>query len=172
MGRILRYAGVVGAIAVVVVLAFTCSTSEVGSDCGLPAEGSRAAGLLAEGRSQSAFPVLYPCYLPNSQQLENVAVLGDRGRQSVALTFGGPFDITLHQSQIQPLVNADPSGASHSVVSNLFPGVRAELIEIYDGSSRIIYRLLWTRSGMYYELLAAGPPQQRRTILQIARSLE
>lgn len=172
LSRVLRYAGGFAAVAAVVVLAYTCETADVNGDCSLPLEGSREGRLLSEGRIQAGFPILYPCYLPNSQALENVAVLGARGRQSVSLTFGGPFEITIHQSQIQPVISADPSGASHSVIDDLFPGTRAELIEVYDGSSRTIYHLIWARGGMYYELLSSGPPQQRRTILQIARSLQ
>jgi hypothetical protein len=35
-----------------------------------------------------------------------------------------------------------------------------------------MYHLLWQRDDIYYELQAFGPPQQRRLILEIARSLE
>ena len=100
-----------------------------------------------------------------------MAVTGQPGRQQAELVFDGPFDLTLRQSQYPPAVSADPAGASHSEVA-LFPNVRATLIEVNDGTSRALYHLLWDQNGVYYELQALGPPQQRRTVLEIARSLQ
>jgi len=153
-------------------LAVTCSTADVQGECPtVPKDGSRQANMLAEGRQQAVFPILFPCKLPNSQALTAVSVVGDSGRQSVTITWDGPFQITVRQSQLAPVVNADPAGASHSVIRNLFPGTDADLIEINDGSSHAIYHLVWARSGMYYEVLVAGPPQQRKVVLDIALSL-
>jgi hypothetical protein len=156
----------------VVYLAATCGTADVESDCPVPADGSRQGDILSEGRQQSAFPILYPCKVPNSETLTSVNVVGDKGKQSVSVSFDGPFQITIRQSQVAPLVNADPSGSSHSVVDNLFPGVRAELIEINDGSGHATYHLIWDRGGMYYEVLMTGPPLQRKAVLDLARSLQ
>ena len=164
--------GAAAAVAAVVFLAFTCQTADVPSDCQLPADGSRQADILAEARSQAGFAILYPCKLPNSQRLVTVDVVGARGKQSVSIVFDGPFEITIRQSQVAPLVNADPAGASHIVLENLFPGVKADLIEINEGTSRALYHLVWSQAGMYYELLASGPPLQRRTVLEITRSLQ
>lgn len=168
----MKYLAAAGAIAAVAFLAFTCSSADVESDCPIPADGSKQAAMLEEGRSQAGFHVLYPCKLPNAQELSTVSVVGDRGKQSVTLVFGGPFDLTIRQSQVAPVVNPDPSGASHSVLNDLFPGVKADLIEINEGTRRALYHLIWSRAGMYYEVLAVGPPLQRRAILEVARSLQ
>jgi hypothetical protein len=137
----------------------------------MPRDGTRQADMIAQGKQQSGFPILYPCKLPNSQILTSVDVVGEKGKQSVSITFDGPFEITVRQSQIAPLVNADPSGASHSVVDSLFPGVKADLIEINDGSGRATYHLIWAKQSLYYEVLMTGPPLQRQAVLDLARSL-
>lgn len=87
------------------------------------------------------------------------------------MVFAGSFTLTLRQSQFAPLVNPDPTGASRVLV-NLFPGVTVTLIEQNDGSQKALYHLFWEQAGLFYELQAAGPPQQRRLILQVAASLE
>ena len=170
--RVLRYAAAAAAVAFVVWLAFTCGAADVATGCHIPADDGREGRLLAQGRSEASFDFQYPCRLPNSQSLVNVAVVGAAGRQSVTLSWDGPFDLSIQQSQVAPLQNADPAGASHIVLDDLFPGVRADLIEINDGSRRAQYRLIWARAGIYYEVVAVGPPLQRRVILDIARSLE
>jgi hypothetical protein len=93
------------------------------------------------------------------------------GRQQAELVFTGPFDLTIRQSQFAPAVSPDPSGASRTVI-DLFPNVRATLIERYDGTSRALYHLFWERDGIHYEVQAVGPHQQRRLILLIATSLQ
>jgi hypothetical protein len=128
--------------------------------------------MLAQGRTDATFQFLYPCYLPNSQTLRAVSVIGDRGRQSVVVSWEGPFELTFRQSQVAPLANTDPAGASRRVVNQLFPGTNADLIEINDGSSRASYHLVWSRGGFYYEVLAVGPPLQSRVVLEVARSLQ
>ncbi len=153
-------------------MVFTCRPPEVESGCPASGDGSREAALLDEGQAQTAFDILYPCRLPNSQRLITIDVVGDRGKQSVTAVWDGPFEITVRQSQVAPVVNADPAGASHIVLADLFPGIKVDLIEINDGSSRALYHLIWARGGMYYEVLAVGPPLQRRLVLEIARSLE
>jgi hypothetical protein len=127
--------------------------------------------LLAQAEAQAGFPLLYPCDLPAGESLESVAVTGEAGRRRAELIFTGPYEMAVRQSQVPPVVNADPTGASRSVV-DLFPNVRASFIQINDGSSRAIYHLLWERDGLYYEVQAAGPPLQQRQIRLVATSLE
>ena len=100
-----------------------------------------------------------------------MAVTGQPGRQQAELVFDGPFDLTLRQSQYPPAVAADPAGASHSEVA-LFPNVRATLVERNDGTRCALYHLFWEQDGLFYEVQASGPPLQRRTILNVARSLQ
>lgn len=83
----------------------------------------------------------------------------------------GPFDFTIRQSQYPPAVQPDPSGASR-VQIDLAARTPATLIERNDGSGDVLYHLFWQDQGIHYELQAFGPAQQRRVILQIARSLE
>jgi hypothetical protein len=154
-----------------VFLVFTCGTPEAESDCPLPKEGTHQADAIADGKSKAGFPVLYPCKLPNSQTLTSFDVVGAPGKQSVSITFDGPFEITIRQSQIAPVVNADPTGASHTVVRDLFPGTDADLIEINEGTGKAQYHLIWSRGPMYYEVLMTGPPLQRKAVLDLARSL-
>ncbi len=84
----------------------------------------------------------------------------------------GPSSSRISQSQVAPLINADPAGASHIVLDELFPGVKADLIEINEGTGKATYHLIWDRNGLHYEVLAKGPPLQRRAILDVARSLQ
>jgi hypothetical protein len=137
----------------------------------MPAAGTRQGDLIAANRPEAQFPVLYPCKLPNSQALTSFDVVGSPGKQTVSITFDGPFQITIRESQIAPVINADPSGASHTVLSNLFPGTDADLIETNEGSGNAGYRLVWGRGQIYYEVLMTGPPLQRKTVLDLARSL-
>ena len=151
--------------------AFTCSTSDSTDACELPREGSEEAQLLEAARRQAAFPLLYPCELPGATRLEAATVTGMPGRQQAEFVFAGPFEMSVRQSQFPPAVNPDPAGASRINV-DLFPNVRAVLIERNDGSSKALYHLFWERNGIYYEVQAAGPPLQRRQILQVATSLQ
>jgi hypothetical protein len=158
-------------VALLIFAAFTCSTSDNAGACQLPPEGSAQADLLADARSQAAFPVRFPCHLPGATSLESVAVTGTPGRQKVELIFNGPFELAVRQSQFPPAVNPDPTGATRSDV-DLFPNVPAILIERNDGSSKALYHLYWESQGIFYEVQAVGPPLQRRQVLQIATSLE
>jgi hypothetical protein len=157
-------------LALVAFMAFTCQGAEVQA-CPTPVSGSQAATDLGRARAEAGFTLLYPCYLPNSQRLESASVTGNAGRRRAELIFAGPFELAVRQSQFPPPLNPDPAGASRSEV-DLFPNVRAILIEINDGSSRATYHLFWERGGIHYEVQAAGPPLQRRSILQIATSLQ
>jgi hypothetical protein len=127
--------------------------------------------MLDDARSQAGFELLYPCYLPNAQELESTAVTGEPGRQAASFVWTGPFDFTIRQSQSPPAVSADPSGASRVTV-DLFSATPATLIERNDASGDVFYHLLWQDKGLYYELFGNGPAQQRRIILAIARSLQ
>lgn len=158
-------------MALLVYLAATCGTAEVESDCPIPQPGTRQGDLIAENRGKALFSVLYPCKLPNSQTLTAFDVIGPSGKQTVSITFDGPFQITIRQSQVAPVTNPDPSGASHTVLRNLFPGSDADLIEIYEGSSQTRYDLFWARQNVYYEVLMTGPPLQRKIVLDLTHSL-
>jgi hypothetical protein len=136
----------------------------------MPEPGTTAGDALLRARGQANFDVLYPCQLPGGERLESSSVTGTPGRQQAELVFAGPFDLTIRQSQYPPAVAPDPAGASRIVV-DLFPNVRADLIERNDGSSRALYHLFWSRNGVYYEVQAFGPPLQRRHILMVATSL-
>ncbi len=157
--------------AVLLFLFATCSSAEPIASCPPPEEGSAAAAELTRAEESARFKVVYPCILPAAERLENVTIVGEAGRQQVELIFDGPFDMTIRQSQFPPLVTADPAGASRIRI-DLFPNVRASLVERNDGSSQALYHLFWEQGGVYYELQAFGPPLQRRTILEVARSLE
>ena len=154
-----------------VYLGATCSSNDRAEACVSPPAGSEEDALIQSVRQQAGFKLLYPCYLPNAQTLESTAVIGDPGRQAASFVWTGPFEFTIRQSQFPPAVSPDPSGASRSAL-DLFPNVRAELIEQNDASGDALYHLFWQRDDVYYELQAFGPPQQRRIILEIARSLE
>lgn len=95
---------------------------------------------------------------------------GQPGRQRSELRFEGPFDLALRQAQTPPAQAADPTGATRIVIE-LLPQVRATLIEVNDGSGQALYHLFWEQDGLFFELQASGPPLQRRTILEVARSL-
>lgn len=137
----------------------------------MPLPGTEQAGFLEDAVSAAQFELVYPCYLPNDQTLESTSVTGEPGRQAVAFVWVGVFDFTIRQSQFPPAVSADPSGASRISI-DLFPATRATLIEQNDATGDAFYHLLWQDDEMYYELLGYGPAQQRRIILDIARSLE
>ena len=158
-------------MALLILAAFTCSTSDSADACQVPPEGSTQAGLLADARRQTAFEILYPCQLPGATTLESVAVTGAPGRQQAELIFSGPFELAVRQSQVPPPVNPDPAGASRINI-DLFANVRAILIERNDGSAKALYHLFWERNGLYYEVQAVGPPLQRRQVLLVATSLE
>lgn len=166
-----RYAGAVIVAVVAVYLATTCSSSDRAEACLLPEPGSDEYALVQRVRAEAGYELLYPCYLPNAQALESTAIIGDPGRQAVSFVWRGPFEFTIRQSQYPPVVPPDPAGVARSGL-NLFPNVRAELIQRNDGTGDAMYHLLWQRDDIYYELQAFGPPQQRRIILEIARSLE
>lgn len=151
--------------------AATCSSDDDTSACPMPAAGSDAEALLQSAIAGAGFDLLYPCELPNSQVLTSTAVIGEPGRQQAELVWVGPFDLTLRQSQYPPAVSPDPAGASRSLI-DLFPNTQAQLIEVNDASGDSLYHLFWDREGIYYEIQAFGPPQQRRLILEAARSLE
>ncbi len=171
MRRLFLY-GLGGLSVALLGLAFaTCSTSGLDNPCPTPAAGSEAGSLLADARSEAPFAVLYPCQLPAGEQLVGETVTGPAGRQQAELVFAGPFDLTLRQSQYPPPTNPDPTGASRSEI-DLFPNVRAILLEVNDGTRKALYHLFWERDGLFYELQAVGPPLQRRQILQVATSLE
>jgi hypothetical protein len=114
--------------------------------------------------------LLYPCSLPGSQRLASSSVTGDAGRQQTELVFSGPFDMTVRQSQVPPAVGPDPAGASRRTI-DLFPNVRATLIEINDGSGDAQYHYFWQRDGIYFELQSVGPALQERAMRQVATSL-
>lgn len=151
--------------------AATCNTSEPAGACPTPEAGSEQHDRLQRAHDESGFEVLYPCYLPNTETLTVSTIVGDPGRQQVELVWAGTFDMTIRQSQYPPAVGEDPAGASR-VAIDLFPNVPATLIERNDASGAAMYHLFWQDENIYYELQAFGPPQQRRIILDIARSLE
>jgi hypothetical protein len=127
--------------------------------------------MLSDLRAKTRFAIVYPCYLPNAQDLTAATVQGNTGRQQAELVFSGPFDLTVRQAQFPPAVSPDPAGASKRAV-DLFPNVQATLIERNDGTSKALYHLFWGTNGLYYEVQALGPPLQSQTILKIARSLQ
>ena len=139
--------------------------------CPTPVPGSSQDGLLQKARTGAAFTLLYPCSMPGSQQLTSSSVIGDKGRQQAELVFSGAFDLTIRQSQFPPAVSPDPAGASRRTI-DLFPNVKATLIEINDGSGSAQYHYLWERGGIYFELQAVGPPLQERSLRQVATSLQ
>ena len=155
----------------IIYLASTCSAVDRSSACAIPLAGTEEAARLDDAISTAQFGLVFPCYLPNAQTLESTSVTGDPGRQAVAFVWVGPFDFTIRQSQFPPAVSADPAGASRITI-DLVPATRATLIERNDATGDALYHLLWQDDDIYYELLGYGPAQQRRIILDIARSLE
>ncbi len=150
----------------------TCSTeTRVAGACPTPEPGSRAADSLSRVRGEAGFGLLYPCTLPGAERLETAALSGPPGRRRVELLFNGPFEMAIRQSQFPPPFAPDPAGASR-ITLDLFTNVRAILLETNDGSSKAEYHLFWEQNGLFYELQALGPPLQRRTVLEIARSLQ
>ena len=149
----------------------TCSTSGTDEVCPKPEAGSAGAAILAKTRAGAPFSLLYPCQLPAGERLIGGTVIGPPGRRQAELVFEGTFDLTLRQSQFAPPVNPDPTGATRSEL-DLFPNVRAILLEVNDGTRDAFYHLFWERGGLFYEVQALGPPLQRRLILLIATSLE
>ena len=156
---------------VVVFMAFTCKTNDQVSACPTPVPGSAEDTLLQSARSQAAFALRYPCYLPLSEKLTDSTVTGDTGRQEVDIVWTGPFNMTIRQAQFAPAVSPDPTGASREELQ-LFSNVSAALITEDDGSGHTMYHMFWQQGAIYYELQAVGPPLQRDTILKIARSLQ
>ena len=169
--KLIKY-GLGGTTAAVLILGFaTCSGAPIPEACPTPVPGSREGDVIEAAQAKTGFDLEYPCYLPNSQQLESHSVLGEAGRQRSELVFVGPFEIAIRQSQVPPVLEPDPTGATRTT-EQLFPGVRASFIQRTDGTSKAMYHLYWERNGFFYELQAFGPYQQQSTILQIARSLE
>jgi hypothetical protein len=159
-------------VAVLAVLGvFTCQSSDPSSSCPTPVPSSKEASLLTEARGQARFALVYPCYLPNVQNLSSASVLGTTGRQQAEMVFSGTFDLTLRQGQIAPAVSADPAGASRRTI-DLYPNVQATFIEQNDGTSKALYHLFWQQDGVFYEVQAYGPPLQSQTIVKVARSLQ
>lgn len=152
-------------------LAYTCDSGPPVSACPLPQPGSDQEAVLQRVRDEAQFQVLYPCSLPGSQQLANGSVTGNPGRQQAELVFEGVFDLTVRQAQYPPAVSPDPAGASRRTI-DLFPNVRASLIEINDGSGAASYHYFWEQNGIFYEVQAIGPPLQERTIRAVATSLQ
>ena len=122
-------------------------------------------------RDQAGFEVLYPCSVPGGTSLANGSVIGTDGRQQAELVFEGVFDLTVRQAQFPPVVAPDPAGAARRTI-DLFPNVRATLIEINDGSGNASYHYFWDRNGIFYEVQAIGPPLQERAIRAVATSLQ
>lgn len=126
---------------------------------------------LESARAEAEFEVLYPCSLPGATQLYGASVTGEPGRQSAELQFDGVFELTVRQAQFPPAVPPDPTGASRRTI-DLFPNVRATLIEINDASGDASYHYYWERGGVFYEVQAVGPPLQERAIRAVATSLQ
>jgi hypothetical protein len=154
-----------------VYLAATCSGGSPTGVCPTPPPGSDAEALLQGARDAADFTLVYPCSLPGSQSLSSASVTGEPGRQQAEFVFSGAFDITLRQSQLPPAIPPDPTGVSRRDI-DLFPNVRATLIEINDGSGDAQYHYFWQRDGIYYELQAVGPPLQERALRRVATSLQ
>jgi hypothetical protein len=157
----------------VIFMALTCETDDsVGACPPLPEPGSEDYVIVTRAVDEARFSLMFPCYLPNSQELQTSSITGEIGRQSVEFAWEGPFkDLALRQSQYAPAPVAATVGASRRTI-DLFPNTRATFIEINDGSADAQYYLLWSRGGIYYELQAVGPPLQQELVLRIARSLE
>jgi hypothetical protein len=149
----------------------TCSGGGPVEACPQPVTGSPQERMLQRVRDEASFPVLYPCSLPLNHPLINTTLVGQPGRQQAELVFQGAFDLTIRQAQFPPAMAPDPTGASRRTI-DLFPNVRATLIERNDGSGHTLYHYFWQRNGIYYELQAVGPALQERTLRQVATSLE
>lgn len=149
----------------------TCQGDNKAEGCSVPAAGSKEAAIIDKARGDSSFTLLYPCFLPNSEDLVSSTTTGTTGRQRNELVFNGPYDLTIRQSQYPPPVAPDPAGTSRTDI-DLFSNVRATFLQQNDGSQKAMYHLFWVRNAIYYELQAFGPPIQQRQILEIARSLQ
>ncbi len=154
----------------VVALGALCSVDEPQA-CPKPSDGTEQAVELAAAPQQAGFKVLYPCQLPNTEELSSVSVTGDPGKKSVSLAFRGPFELSVNQSQAPPAFSPDPAGTSRTSVT-LSLGVVATLLERVDGSPNAQYHLFWQKDDIFYEVIAIGPPLQRRQVLLVASSLE
>jgi hypothetical protein len=154
-------------------MALTCDTDDVVEACPpLPKPESDDYLTVVRVQDEARFDVVFPCYLPNSQELRSGSITGETGKQSVEFAWEGPFkDLILRQSQFAPAPVASTVGASRRTI-DLFSNTRATFVEINDGSAEAQYYLLWEREGIFYELQAVGPPLQQDLILRVARSLE
>ncbi|HEX5368816.1 MAG TPA: hypothetical protein VFY10_05300 [Dehalococcoidia bacterium] len=159
------------AVVLVVFMAFTCKSNDQASACPTPVPGSAEDALLQKVRSKAAFTVGFPCFLPLSEKLSDSSVTGVAGRQEADLVWTGPFNMTLRQSQFAPAISPDPTGSSREEIQ-LFSNISAALLSEDDGTGRTLYDLFWQKGEVYYELQASGPPLQRDTVIQIARSLQ
>jgi hypothetical protein len=155
----------------VIYLAWTCDSGGPVLECPQPLADSDGAIALEKVRAETGFPVLYPCSLPGATQLYGASVVGESGRQQVELQFEGVFELTVRQSQFPPSVPPDPTGASRRTI-DLFPNVRATLVEINDASGDASYHYFWEQGGIFYEVQAVGPPLQERTLRAVATSLQ
>ncbi|HLF70614.1 MAG TPA: hypothetical protein VI759_00470 [Dehalococcoidia bacterium] len=171
MKRFYPYIGGVLSVALMIWLASNCSSGGQTGDCDRPGAGSLAANRLDEAGDAAAFPILYPCDLPAAEELTDATVTGTPGKQIVELRFDGPFDVSVRQAQFAPIQQADPTGASRISI-DLFPNVRATLIERNDGTNKALYHFIWERNGIFYEVQASGPPLQRDAVRRIATSLQ
>jgi len=169
--RALLLIGGAALIAALVYVATTVSVTEPTGGCYFPAAGSSQESILTEGRTKARFNLLYPCQLPGGEALTAINVSGTAGQQTAVLAFDGPFDMTVRQSQVAPILSPDPAGTSHIVV-DLFPNIKADVIERNDASRNAEYRVVWAQGGVFFEVLAAGPPLSREQILKVARSLQ
>jgi hypothetical protein len=157
----------------VIFMSLTCETDDqVGACPPLPEPGSEDYVVVTRAVDEARSGLLFPCYLPNSQELRSSSITGEIGRQSVEFAWEGPFDdLIIRQAQYAPAPLAATVGASRRTI-DLFPNTRATLVEINDGSAKAQYYLLWNRGEIYYELQAVGPPLQQELVLRIARSME
>jgi hypothetical protein len=169
--RFYPYIGGALGVALVIWLAGNCSTGGQDAVCDRPSAGSLAANRLDEAGAAAAFTILYPCDLPAAEELTDATLTGEPGKQIAELRFDGPFDVSVRQAQFAPLQQADPTGASRISI-DLFPNVRATLIERNDGTNKALYHFIWERNGIFYEVQASGPPLQRDAIRAIATSLQ
>jgi len=167
--RIVKFLLAFAVVAVVIAGFVTCEGSDTSGACARLTEKEQQ--VLADARKASAINLQYPCTLPAAEHLVSTSTTGPPGRQRTELVFGGPYDITVRQSQYPPPVGPDPAGASRTTI-DLFPNVQADFVQINDGSQQATYHLFWVRNAIFYELQAFGPPLQQRQILEMARSLQ
>jgi hypothetical protein len=149
----------------------TCEGGDTTGACAAPKDGTKEGDILAKARQASAINLQFPCTLPAAETLISSSTTGPPGRQRTELVFNGPYDLTLRQSQYAPPPSQDPAGASRTTI-DLFPNVKADFIQVNDGSQKATYDLQWVRNAIYYEVQAYGPPLQQRQVLDLARSLQ